>query len=203
MLRYHNCMSLEDVIFGEIKANPKKSDPDLRGAYLWLEREVGFYPLFFAVGSTEDDIRMTGYERQWNKIIGSEVIGMRENGTFIQRYILRDTFPNYVLFSFEKLDGIYMNYDYWHLVLNAENRDYQITDHEKRLIFKPSWSKSKWLREARKEPHSVQMVTPAMYLPDASRSWVRNQQTKKHLEQMGFYDVEVKRRLCDKLPRLN
>lgn len=203
MLIYHHCMSLEDVIFGEIKANPLKSDQYFRGAYLWLQKEVGYFPLFVAVGTTYEAIRMTGYPEQWRKIVGSEVIGRRKNGTFIQRYILRDNFPNYVLFSFEKLDGIFMDYDYWHLVLNAENRDYQITDHEKRLIFKPSWSKSRWLRRAREEPQDVQMTTPTLNLPDASRTWVKNNHTKKTLEQMGFNCVEVKRMPCDKLPMLN
>ena len=86
-----------------------------------------------------------------------------------------------------------MDYDYWDVALNASHKDYRMTNHEKRLIFKPSWPKSKWLGKARNDQHSVQLVTPELYLPDAKRIRVRNKSTKSFLETMGFNDVEVKR----------
>jgi hypothetical protein len=160
-----------------------------------VRKKVGFYPLFLAVGTTEEDIRMTGYQNQWAKVIGSKIVGRRNDGTYIQRNILRrkGEFPNDVLFSFEDVDGKFMDYMSWHLVLNASYKNYQMTDYEKGLIFKPSWPKSKWLKKAREDPHSVQLVTSTLYLPEAGRIWVRNRQTKNYLESMGFENVEVRR----------
>ena len=199
MLLYHHNRSLESVIFGEVKANPEHSDPEFKDAYSWLERQVGFYPLFLADGTTEDDIRMTGYQSQWAKVNGSEIVGRRKDGSYIQRYILRKKgeFPNYVLFSFEEVDGVFTDFDYWHIPLNSIMNGYEVTDYERRLTLKPSWPKSKWLRKAKKDPYSVQLVTSTLYLPDAKRVWVKNKQTKIQLESMGFENVEVKRLLIN------
>lgn len=187
MLQYHHSRNLDSIIFGEVSSHLDYFDPDFKDAYLWLEKEVGFYPLFLAVGTTEEDIRMTGYQDNWRVKISD------------WEYRRTGKFPNIVLFSFESVDGIFMDFDYWHLVLNAGYKNYQMTDYEKRLIFKPSFSKSKWLGKAKEDPHSVQLVTPALYLPDAERIWVRNQQTKKLLESMGFENVEVRRLLICEL----
>ena len=86
-----------------------------------------------------------------------------------------------------------MDYDRWGFVINAQNKNYQMTDYEKKLIFKPSWNKSKWLRKSKKEPHSVQLVTPKLDITNSNRIWVRNQKTKNHLENLGFNNIYVKR----------
>lgn len=193
MLQYHHCIDLEKVVFGEIKGNPKYSNFNsdvefFKESYLWLEKEVRFYPLFLAVGTTEEDIRMTGYQNQWAKLL----VESKDRN----EYRKKGEFPNYVLFSFQNIEGIFMDYDGWHLVLNASYKNYQMTNYEKRLIFKRSWSKSKWLRKTRKQ-HSVQLVTSKLYLPFADRIWVRNKKTKTILENMGFRNVEVKRILLE------
>lgn len=193
MLQYHHCRSLDSVVYGEVRAHSEHSDPDLKDAYFWLEKEVGFYPLFLAVGATEEDIRMTGYQNQWRRILSSGPDG--------KEYIKRGEFPNDVLVSFENIDGIFMDYDYWLLVLNSGHKNYQMTDYETRLVFKPSWPTSKWLRKARKNPHSVQLVTSRLYLPGASRIWVRNRQTEGLLTSIGFENVEVKRLLLEEPER--
>jgi hypothetical protein len=178
-------MDLESVVFGEMKADPKHSDKDFKDAYRWLEKEVGFYPLFLAVGSTEEDVRMTGYQNQWRRLLSTGPDG--------NTYRKKGDFPNFVLFSFENVEGIFTDYAAWHLVLNSSYNNYQITEYEKRLIFKHSWVRSRLVRKARKEHHSVQLITPKLYLPDAGRVWVRNQETKKGLESKGFENVKVKR----------
>ena len=61
------------------------------------------------------------------------------------------------------------------------------------MIFKPSYSKADWLRKARKDPCTVMLAAPSLYLPDAKRIWTRNNKTKKQLEDMGFENVEAKR----------
>ena len=197
MLLYHHCRSLDSVVYGEVEANPKYSDEHFKNAYSWLEKEVGFYPLFLAVGITKKDIQMTGYENQWNRVIGSKIVGRRKDGAYIQRNILRKKgrAPNDVLFSFENVskNSVFMDYLDWYLVLNSSHKNYQITDYEKRLIFKPSWNKAKWLRKAMIKPYSVQLVTPSLNLSNAKRIWVRNKQTKEELISKGFKNVECKR----------
>ncbi len=183
MLLYHHCRSLHSIVYGEVKANPEYPDPYLKDSYAWLEKEIGFYPLFLAVGVTEEDIRMTGYQNQWKRLLSEGPNG--------KEYRKKGEFPNDVLFSFKNIDGIFMDYNYWHLVLNANYKNYKMTDYERRLIFKLSWTKSKWLRKAKKSPHSVQLVTQSLHLPDAKRIWVRNQQTKSLLISMGFDNIEL------------
>jgi hypothetical protein len=191
MLIYPHCRSLDSTVYGEIIANPKYFDADFKDAYLWLEKEVRFYPVFLAVGSTEEDIRMTGYQNQWRRLLSWGPSG--------KEYRKKEESPNNVLFSFEDINGVFMDYDSWHLVLSAGDKNYQMTDHEKRLIFKPSWTKSRWLKKAEKTPHSVQLVTSSLYLPDAQRIWTRNQQAKELLTFMRFENVESKRLLIEEL----
>lgn len=164
MLQYSHCRSLSSVVHGEIKANPKYAENDFKRAYSWLEKEVGFYPLFLAVGTAYEDLRMTGY------------LDNSEN----------------VLFSFGEVRGVFMDFITWHLVLNSGHNNYKITEYEKKLIFKPSWSKSKWLAKARKEPGSVQLVTPKLDLSISKRVHARNTKTKKALISLGFDDIKIR-----------
>lgn len=180
-------MKLEDVVYGGVVPNPNHEKGDFLPAYRWLEREVGFYPLFLSVGESEAALRMTGYNNQWRRIIAWSSKG--------NTYRRRGEFPNYVLFSFEHIDGIFMDFEHWHIAINAalNDRGEEVTSYEKRLMFKPSWPGSRWLRKARKDPGSVQLVTPRLFLPEAGRIWVRNRKTKQVLEEMGFQHIEVKR----------
>ena len=181
MLMYHHCRSLESVVYGEVKANPKYYDAYFKDAYNWLEKEVGFAPLFVAVGCTKEDLRMTGYQDNWRiKVSDSKI---RRAGQF----------PNDVLFSFDNLEGTFMDYDLWHIVLNAGHKNFQISDYEKRLLFKRSWPKAGWLDYARQMPHSVQLVLPKLDLQQTGEVWTRNRATKKCLEKMGFENIKVKR----------
>ncbi len=195
MLIYHHCRSLESVVFGEVKANPKYFDSYLKEAYFWLTEEVGFYPLFLAVGESEEDIRMTGYQSQWRRVIGTKNVGRRKDGTYIQKNVLikKGELSNNVLFSFEDIEGVFMDYGHWHLAFSLGSKNYKIRNYENRWIFKPSWNKADWLRKVRKEPCSVQLITSKLYLPDAKRIWVRNKETQNILEKMGFENISVKK----------
>lgn len=189
---YHHSRPLETVRHGVIRPDPEWVDPEwpeLTAAYRWLEQEVGFYPLFVMVGDQECCIAMTGYAYQWQRKLSQD-----ENGNWIYRK--KGEFPNYVLFSFEKLDGVYMNLSYWDVVLTAalNHRLETITAQDKRILFKYSWPKSRWLRKVSQPDHQpVQMVVPELDLRKANQVWVRNQPTKRQLESMGFENVEVKR----------
>lgn len=173
-------MDLERVIHGEIEANPKHSDEIHKDAYQWLEKVVGFYPIFLGVGRGDNNVRMTGYQLNWRKEWNNYY---RETGRF----------QNLVLLSFEDIEGVFIDYQWWNLVLNPSYRERRLTDHDMRLIFKPSWRKGKWLRKARVEPFGVQLVTPKLNLSDAGRIWVRNNKTKELLKRMSFRNVEIKR----------
>lgn len=193
MLQYHHCRSLDSVVYGRVEASSEHAGEYFKDAYSWLEKEVGFYPIFLAVGTTDEDIRMTGYQNQWRRILSE-----RHNGKECRK---KGDFPNDVLFSFEDVDGVFMDFVDWHIAFGASHKNYQMTDYEKRLIFKPSWPKPKWLRKARRDQHSVQLVVPELYLPDAERIWVRNQQTKELLTSMGFNNVESRRLVLEEPER--
>jgi len=77
-------------------------------------------------------------------------------------------------------------------VLNAETDDHArpiVPDHTKRIIFKKSWSNSKWINSAKK--HGVMLLAPFLDLGTADRICVRNKDTKKELENKGFKNVCV------------
>lgn len=194
-LLYHHGRDLESVIYGEVKPNTRYvEDKWFLGAYKWLEKEVGFFPLFLAVGEDHyKTIAMTGYQDNWRRLLSYT---LTDRGRRIGvDYRKKGEFPNKVLFSFDELDGIFMDFDYWHIVLNA-SPDYKIKKKHKRWIFKPFWSKEKWLEKSRRKEWvkwDVQMVVPSLYLPGAKRIWVRNKKTKKYLEETGFENVEVRR----------
>lgn len=185
-LLFHYCISLEDLRFGLLVPDPKRSDPDEIRANEWLAQEVGFWPVFVAVGDSLDTFWITGYDRNWTRIISSSREGnvLRKAGEF----------PNLVLFSFEHLDGIFMDHGYWFLVLNAQCIEKEIGLVQKRWIFKPAWPRAKWLRYALKvNPGHVQLVCKELDLRAAKRIWVRNKKTKHVLERLGFLQVYVHR----------
>ena len=194
-------MKLRNVRFGYIKADSRYSDKDYIAAHRWVRDVAGFYPLFLAVGSG-DSVRMTGYQNQWRRVIATKIAGRRKDGTYTQRNVLRKKsgYPNDVLFSFEYMSGIYTDYQFWHIALNAKLNGYDVSDYERRLIFKPSWAESRWLKKAGEDPFSVQLVAPSLDLREAKRIWTRNNSTKRKLDGMGFANVEVKRLPCDRLP---
>jgi len=153
-------------------------------AYEWLAKEAGFWPLFSAVGSSEEDLYMTGYHNQFRR-------GKKQ--------------ANDVLFSYSSLPDpkVFSDYDWWHLTLHGgqcldgkhEPVKISLSDYERRLVLKPSWKASDWLRKARQQPHSVQVSTPQLDLRTADKVRCRNQQTRKQLIDIGFApaQVEVKR----------
>jgi hypothetical protein len=189
-------MPFDGVKFDKIFPDKKRSlaiDEDPRTsfipAYEWMQREVGFWPFWVAVGSDLDAIRMTGYDNQWRVRMS-----YCYTDPSLNEYRKKGEFPNQVLFSWKDLDGVFSCYSAWHLVLCNDEEKNPIKPHEKRMIFKYSWNKARWLRESRKRKnYGVQMVTPFLDLRTANRVWVRNQETKCKLEEMGFQNVKVKR----------
>jgi len=177
------------VVFGEIKPSREHSDPEYLKSIEWLEKEVGFYPLFLAVGTTDEDLRMTGYQDNWRVKVASSY----KDGKQVGEYRKKGEFPNQVLFSFNEVDGIFTDYQGWHIALNSAWNNYNISKQDKRYIFKYSWPRSKWIRKALDDAMGVQLVAPRLDLRLADRVMVRNNTTKKQLEETGFNNIEVKR----------
>ena len=159
-------------------------------AYEWLAGEVSFYPLFLAVGATEDDRCATGYQSQFKRPRpGSQKSEPR------------------VLFSYEAQPTAplaFNDYDHWHSLLSGafsslENlgggrhtRTLRTIPQERRdQVLKPDWSSSRWLRQAGRAVHTVQAVVPALDLRAATRIWVPNVATRDELLRQGFAGERV------------
>lgn len=188
-LLYHYCMPASGVVRGSIVPVRTRSFPDFLPAYEWVEEQLGFFPLFLAVGRLDEIAWMTGYQDNWRVVTGGE---MGESG---YRKICRKKgeFPNLALLSFESVDGVFMDYDYWHIALNAIMNGSRVSRQEESWIFKHSWTKNRWIHAALAGTHQVQLVTPALSLTDAREIRVRNISTRCLVEGRGFRDVRVYR----------
>ena len=188
-LLFHHCISLDAVRFGTIRPERKFSDPEFLPAYEWVEEKTGFFPIFYAVGQIDAALPMTGYADNWRYLTGGEMI----NGRYQKIYNHKGDFPNLAVFSFDTIDGIFMDFQSWHIALNACMNGGNVTPAEQRMIFKPSWTRSRWIRAALNGTHSVQLVAPELPLQLAKRGYVRNTKTKLIVERMGFPEITIKR----------
>jgi hypothetical protein len=184
---FHHCRNLAGVEYSVIKPDPKYSDPDFLPAYRWLEIQIGFFPLFVAVGNSDYARWNTGYQNQWQVRVGYDFNNKRPI------YRKKGEFPNQVLFSFANLDGVFYDSEWWCIVLNDCLNSNHVDKQTQRCLFKADWSKSKWLSKAKNSPGSVELVVPFLDLSKATQVWVRNQKTKQIVENLGFSNVQVKR----------
>ena len=183
-LLYHHCIPIDACQPKIIEPfeHPEEEDIDdpLYIAYRWLKTELGFYPLFLAVGNTEANIRITGYHEQWLK---------KEPG--------KNKIDNRALFSFKELPpgAIFNDWNYWgNVVVNNGYKNFQLSDYERRRFFKTSWKTSRWLNAASIDPFKVQLVVPQLDLAAADLISVRNIKTKTELQKRGFTQpIEVRR----------
>jgi hypothetical protein len=90
------------------------SDSEWIPAYQWLENEIGFYPLFLAVGDG-NAAYVTGYQNQWRVHLG----GTMSDGKYVPKKRKAGEFPNFVLFAFRQseLQGCFTDYQWWNIVL--------------------------------------------------------------------------------------
>lgn len=156
---------------------------DFLPAYRWLSEKIGHWPLFLAVGEAERDIRITGYQNQWLRLLSSSARG--------NEYRKAGQFPSYVLFSFTDMPGAsFSDYHHWHAPLNGETGP----EAEKKVLA-PGRSDELWLRKARRAPGSVQAHVPALDLRTADRIWCRSDQVAEQLKAIGFdrEKIEVRR----------
>ena len=137
MFAYHHSRPLPYVQY-DIVSQARTSEEPYKSAFLWLEKELGYYPLFLAVGNTEDDIRVTGYPEQWRRLLSSGI----QN-----EYRQKGQIDNEVLFSFPDIpNGVFLNYGYWwDTILNSEDNNQEVNKWVKKLLFRPTWDKERWL----------------------------------------------------------
>jgi hypothetical protein len=71
----------------------------------------------------------------------------------------------------------------------------QITESQIKSVFKKSWTRSRWLREAKdiNSQLAICLLVPSLDLSKAERIWVRNNLTARLLAEMGFRNIQVKR----------
>jgi hypothetical protein len=188
-------MPLSQVTFGPVHADPAYSSPDFLPAYEWLADQIGFFPHFVSVGTDNDALYRTGYQDQWRVWDGGDFV----NGTFRKNYRKKGEFPNEVLLSFEHLDGIFMDYMSWHIAINACTNGRSVSKSETKMILKPSWTDSRWLRAAAKQTHTIDLLVRELPINTAAGVWVRNRATQKVMEQKGFKNVEVARIRIEKI----
>lgn len=173
-LNYHHSRPLDEVRYGPVTQSRvilDEFDAVEIKSYDWLARYVGFFPLFLAVGDSDESIRSTGWQNQWRRK------------------------SNEVLFSFRDIENkAFLDSDYWVIVPgNFANGFYDISEYTRRLILKPSWKKSDWLRTARRDGGRVEAVVPELDLRTADLISVRNKTTQQLMENQGFKNVQVTR----------
>lgn len=185
-LFYHHSRPLEQINYGPVRQSRvtyDEIDEAFLKAYDWLGEHVGFFPLFLALGDTQDAILETGWQNQWRRKIDSYSL---------TRYGSK---RNEVLFSYKDIaNSAFVDSQYWTATIgNFANNYYEVSDYWRRLILKPSWKKSDWLREARRQGDRVEAIVPELDLRTADLISVRNQDTRRLLERQGFQNVEVAR----------
>ena len=160
----------------------------MEAAYRWLAERVGFWPLFLAVGESDDDRRMTGYQNQWSR-----------SGCWAPPGPPRDI----VLFSWclPATGAVHCCYDHWHIVLNSvraggRQHELHVALEDRRAeswVLHRSWSHAAWHRAARRRPGSVQAVAPMLDLASADEVWAPNRRVSRALVALGFDQVGVRR----------
>jgi len=195
MLIFHHSRPLALVDHGIVFPVREKADRELLPAYEWLEGEIGFFPLFLALGTQEWQLQMTGYQDQWRRLIGYDLKAQEK------LYRRKGESPNYCLFSFHEGDigeGVFIDESAWVVFICGaflNGQPDRITEVQIRTVFKRSWPRSRWVREAKREDSNlaINLVVPALDLSRAARSWVRNKGARKLLGRMGFKNIQVKR----------
>lgn len=214
---YHHCRELEHVYYDVVlpwRLTHNHPEPPcsheggcdryedwhwaghMEASYRWLAERVGYWPLWLAVGETDDDRRMTGYQNQWSRATPASDAS------------------NSVLFSWSEEPCAslrYLCYDHWHIILNSvwteefgwvqrdgeHRRAYVagVSPRSESWVFHASWKRGDWLRQARREPHTVQAVVPMLDLRSAEEIWCRNQAARRQLLSLGFDQnrVQVRR----------
>jgi hypothetical protein len=195
-LTAYHCIPLDQVVADTIVADAKYTEDDTdRSSYTWLAGQVGFYPIFLALGN-KNIIWMTRYNCQFGRPGPKWVYRVGEDKPVrVVAEKPRHTF-NYVLFEFplsalaERL--VFTDYSYW-CTINGDFASAKRNPVWVKRTFKRSWSRRRWLEYAT-SGENVQLIVPDLDLRLCQRVWVRNERTRNKLARMGFENIGIKRR---------
>jgi hypothetical protein len=190
---FHHCRVLESVAFRVVWPAPptralEPHDPSLPCDWsdsthqrilldspkAWLAAEVGFWPLFLAVGGSDAICLQSGYAH--------------------------DHSVRNVLFSYASLppQGVFLDHVAWHSILAAvqcSDRNHSIPhvdETTRHAIFRPDLDKSAWLRLAAAEPGRVQAVAPSLDLRSAALVSCHDVDARTSLVDLGFSTDQVR-----------
>lgn len=191
---FHHCTSLGALLKNEpLVGHPEwVNDSSYHQAYVVWAKTFGFYPLFFAMGRGPKTIEMTGYPNQFGRVISSGYDSHKKKPVRTLRP--KGEMLNNVLLSFEHCDGIAHKFDAWNEVLCWALNDGKCPRrYVSRLIQQSRRSLSYWCSVAQRKDGFVQMCAERIDPKTACRVWVRNLETKRALDDLGYRGVEVRR----------
>lgn len=191
---------LNEVTCGVVYPNKEHPhNPDQVPKYQWLEKQIGFWPLWLAVGSRKAAY-FTRYHYNW-----TSGYGWNERGHLDWKPWKKGEAPNRVMFIFDPncIDGVFVDYMSWldlgmcmrHTTAGVvvENVDDQL----KKRILLDGMTREEKMQYSYKNPLYLNYVTQNLDLRKALAVWCRDEATKQKLEQMGFTKVQVVRILAD------
>ena len=190
---FHHCTSLETLLKTEcLFGHPDWVEVEYRKSYAVWERLFGFHPLFLAMGRGPETIVMTGYPNQFGRVVSCRYD--QEKKKRVNTLRPKGEAQNLVLLSFEHCDGVAHKFDTWEdvfcLSFNSGKCPKLYTD---RLVRQGRRCLASWINSAKRKDGYVQLCAASLEPKAACRVWVRNQDTKKALEEQGYQNVEVRR----------
>jgi len=209
---FHHCIPLEKLITvnGDMVSSQHHSTDDDAAfipAYTWWHDTFGFWPIFLAVGNGPNTLGMTGYPNQFGRVISSRWDEKRKRSVRTLRP--KGDMRNYVLLSFEEAECLPHNFDTWENIICFSSplplpigveRDPALPPYAKipkqyvkSLVGQTKRKLSNWIKLAKKKDGRVQACAPRLDMTKVIEIKVRNQKTKKLLENIGYQNVEVLR----------
>ncbi len=187
---------LDEVAYDIVLPNKEHPhNPDQIPKYKWLEKEIGFWPLWLAVGSRKAAY-FTRYHYNW-----TSGYGWNEKGHLDWKPWKNGEAPNRVMFIFEPdtIDGAFIDYSAW-LDLGAKlirSEPSPVEDRLRNRLLLSGMTREEKLRYSYEHPLDLNYVTPGLDLRKAIVVWCRDEETKLKLEKMGFTNVQVVLILAD------
>ncbi len=194
-ISYWHCMPVNLISGPVLVPEPTFSDTDYLPGYKWLEKRIGYFPLFMAAGNEDSAPYNAGYNNQWRVVLSSRYCKEKNRVISLERRAKGDA-PNFAMFRFDERPKVccFLDSAWWSIgVLTPHLNNEEPQEREVRSVLKPSWSHARWVREIKKDKIGIEMVVPQLDLRDAVEVWVRNKRAKQHLEKLGFKNVQVRR----------
>jgi hypothetical protein len=168
-------------------------------AYTWVEEEVGYYPVFLAVGAGMGSQRQTGYARQWKRELAEAKDEFSDRVLFTwssrpheaTRHMLWEPWDDIVQAMIAAYDSPHDTARGWRaapgLVLQArrEFEEHVLSPRERERMWACERTDRGWLRVARR-PGTVQAVAPELDLRTADLVRCRSQRSRRELIEKGF-----------------